>query len=93
MWVAVDAFSRSTSMSVIDAAVASCGCSYHQAPLIISVRPSLLISAAAVNIARQGRFASITWRSQIDQASVTKILVRDRGPALHAFNIVPLARN
>ena len=32
---------------------------------------------------------TITWRSQIDQASVTKILVRDRGPALHAFNIVP----
>ncbi len=32
---------------------------------------------------------SITWRSQIDQASVTKILIRDRGPALHAFNIVP----
>ncbi len=36
---------------------------------------------------------AITWRSQIDQASITKILVRDRGPALHAFNIVPLARN
>ena len=33
---------------------------------------------------------TITWRSQIDQASVTKILVRDRGPALHAFNLVPL---
>ncbi|MCY7300141.1 MAG: histidine phosphatase family protein [Ilumatobacteraceae bacterium] len=33
---------------------------------------------------------TITWRSQIDQASVTKILIRDRGPALHAFNIVPL---
>ncbi len=32
---------------------------------------------------------TITWRSQIDQASVTKILIRDRGPALHAFNIVP----
>jgi len=32
---------------------------------------------------------TITWRSQIDQASVTKIMVRDRGPALHAFNIVP----
>lgn len=32
---------------------------------------------------------TITWRSQIDQASITKILVRDRGPALHAFNIVP----
>ena len=31
----------------------------------------------------------ITWRSQIDQASVTKILIRDRGPALAAFNIVP----
>lgn len=33
---------------------------------------------------------TITWRSQIDQASITKILVRDRGPALYAFNIVPL---
>ena len=32
----------------------------------------------------------ITWRSQIDQASITKILIRDRGPALHAFNIVPV---
>ena len=32
---------------------------------------------------------TITWRSQIDQASVTKILIRERGPALHAFNIVP----
>jgi broad specificity phosphatase PhoE len=32
----------------------------------------------------------ITWRSQIDQASVTKIIIRDRGPALAAFNIVPM---
>ena len=32
---------------------------------------------------------TITWRSQIDQASITKIMIRDRGPALHAFNIVP----
>jgi probable phosphoglycerate mutase len=32
----------------------------------------------------------ITWRSQIDQASITKILIRDRGPALAAFNIVPM---
>ncbi|MGB8857759.1 MAG: histidine phosphatase family protein [Ilumatobacteraceae bacterium] len=32
---------------------------------------------------------SITWRSQIDQASITKILIRKGGPALHAFNIVP----
>ena len=31
----------------------------------------------------------ITWRSQIDQASITKITIRDRGPALAAFNIVP----
>lgn len=31
----------------------------------------------------------ITWRSQIDQASITKIIIRDRGPALAAFNIVP----
>lgn len=33
---------------------------------------------------------SITWRSQIDQASITKIMIRDRGPALAAFNIVPM---
>lgn len=31
----------------------------------------------------------ITWRIQIDQASITKIIIRDRGPALAAFNIVP----
>jgi broad specificity phosphatase PhoE len=31
----------------------------------------------------------ITWRSHVDQASVTKILVRERGPALNAFNIIP----
>jgi broad specificity phosphatase PhoE len=33
----------------------------------------------------------ITWRSHIDQASVTKILIRGNGPALNAFNILPLA--
>lgn len=31
----------------------------------------------------------ITWRSHVDQASVTKVLIRDRGPALNAFNIIP----
>lgn len=31
----------------------------------------------------------ITWRSHVDQASVTKVIIRDRGPALSAFNIVP----
>ena len=31
----------------------------------------------------------ITWRSHIDQASITKIIMRDRGPTLNAFNIVP----
>lgn len=31
----------------------------------------------------------ITWRSHIDQASVTKVLIRERGPALNAFNIIP----
>jgi len=36
---------------------------------------------------------TITWRSQIDQASITRILIRDRGPALHAFNIVPALRD
>lgn len=32
---------------------------------------------------------SITWRSFVDQASITRIALRDRGPALTAFNIVP----
>jgi broad specificity phosphatase PhoE len=36
-----------------------------------------------------GADVTITWRSQIDQASVTRIMIRDRGPALHGFNIVP----
>lgn len=31
----------------------------------------------------------ITWRSHIDQASVTKVIMRDRGPTLNAFNIIP----
>lgn len=31
---------------------------------------------------------SITWRSFVDQASVTRIIVRDRGPALSGFNVV-----
>jgi broad specificity phosphatase PhoE len=31
----------------------------------------------------------ITWRSHVDQASITKIIMRDRGPTLNAFNIVP----
>ena len=35
---------------------------------------------------------SITWRSHIDQASVTKILIRKGGPALNAFNILPATR-
>ncbi|MEI8241081.1 MAG: histidine phosphatase family protein [Actinomycetota bacterium] len=33
--------------------------------------------------------ASVTWRSFIDQASVTTVAIRDRGPVLTAFNIVP----
>jgi broad specificity phosphatase PhoE len=33
---------------------------------------------------------AITWRSHIDQASVTKILIRGNRPALNAFNILPL---
>ena len=32
----------------------------------------------------------ITWRSHIDQASITKVLIGERGPTLNAFNIVPL---
>lgn len=36
---------------------------------------------------------SIVWRSWVDQASVTRIVFRDRGPALAFFNRVPeLAR-
>jgi broad specificity phosphatase PhoE len=31
----------------------------------------------------------ITWRCWVDQASVTRIAVRDRGPALLAFNALP----
>lgn len=31
----------------------------------------------------------ITWRSFVDQASVTRIIVRDRGPALAGFNTAP----
>jgi len=34
---------------------------------------------------------SITWRSFVDQASITRIVRRDRGPALAAFNITPWA--
>ncbi len=33
----------------------------------------------------------ISWRSHIDQASVTKILIRANGPALNAFNVLPPA--
>jgi broad specificity phosphatase PhoE len=29
------------------------------------------------------------WRSHVDQASVTRIIIRDRGPALSVFNLVP----
>jgi broad specificity phosphatase PhoE len=31
----------------------------------------------------------ITWRSHVDQASVTRVLMRERGPALAAFNSLP----
>jgi probable phosphoglycerate mutase len=36
-----------------------------------------------------GTDAGVAWRSFIDQASVTKIEMRERGPVLTAFNIVP----
>ena len=36
-----------------------------------------------------GADVSITWRSHVDQASVTRVLMRDRGPTLSAFNLVP----
>ena len=29
------------------------------------------------------------WRSHVDQASVTRIIIRERGPALSVFNLVP----
>jgi alpha-ribazole phosphatase len=32
---------------------------------------------------------SITWRSFVDQASITRIVRRERGPSLAAFNITP----
>ncbi|MEZ5272215.1 MAG: histidine phosphatase family protein [Ilumatobacteraceae bacterium] len=31
----------------------------------------------------------MAWRSHVDQASVTRVLFRERGPALCAFNLVP----
>ncbi len=31
----------------------------------------------------------ITWRSHVDQASVTRVVMRERGPALSVFNLVP----
>jgi broad specificity phosphatase PhoE len=34
---------------------------------------------------------NIAWRSWVDQASVTRITMRDRGPALAFFNRVPEA--
>ena len=36
-----------------------------------------------------GAEASLTWRAFVDQASITRIMVRDRGPVLAAFNVVP----
>lgn len=34
---------------------------------------------------------SIVWRSFVDQASITSVMVRERGPALASFNVVPRA--
>lgn len=34
---------------------------------------------------------SIVWRSFVDQASITSVMVSDRGPALASFNVVPRA--
>ncbi len=36
-----------------------------------------------------GAEVSITWRSHVDQASVTRVIMRDRGPTLSAFNLLP----
>jgi len=33
--------------------------------------------------------ASVTWRSYVDQATITKVMIRDRGPVLAGFNIAP----
>lgn len=32
---------------------------------------------------------SIVWRSFVDQASITSVMVRNQGPALASFNVVP----
>lgn len=32
----------------------------------------------------------IVWRSHVDQASITSVMVRGQGPALVSFNVVPL---
>ena len=32
---------------------------------------------------------AITWRSHVDQASITTVAIRERGPVLTAFNIIP----
>lgn len=36
-----------------------------------------------------GAGLEITWRSHVDQASVTRVVMRERGPALSVFNLVP----
>ena len=36
-----------------------------------------------------GADPTVTWRIHVDQASVTRVIVRDRGPALSAFNLLP----
>jgi len=35
---------------------------------------------------------SITWRSFVDQASVTRVTVRDGRPVLAGFNLLPASR-
>lgn len=36
-----------------------------------------------------GANLSVAWRSHVDQASVTRLVMRERGPALSVFNLVP----
>jgi broad specificity phosphatase PhoE len=36
-----------------------------------------------------GASLDTVWRSHVDQASVTRIIIRERGPVLSVFNLVP----
>ena len=61
---------------------------HHDVVVVSHATPIKAAMAWALGVA-----VTLTWRSRIDQASITRILIRDRGPALHAFNIVPALRD